>query len=74
MRYPRRPGAPRLKVPAGEWHTLKIKHEGDHIECFLDGTAYLDVKDATFTEAGKIGLWTKADAQTRFDDLRVIGK
>jgi len=60
-----------LKIPAGEWHVLKIKQAGEHIECWLDGKKYLDVKDKTFAKAGKIGLWTKADAQTRFDDLRV---
>ena len=60
-----------LKFPAGEWHVLKIRQIGEHIECWLDGKKYLDVKDKTFTKAGKIGLWTKADAQTHFDDLRV---
>jgi hypothetical protein len=60
-----------LKVPAGEWHRLKVKHIGDRIECFLDGTKLLDVRDATFRKAGRIGLWTKADAQTRFDEFRV---
>ena len=61
----------RLKVPVGEWHELKIKMKGDRIECFLDGKKELDVKDATFTKAGKIGLWTKADAQTAFDYVRI---
>ncbi|MGH7227186.1 MAG: family 16 glycoside hydrolase, partial [Gemmataceae bacterium] len=60
-----------LKIPAGEWHVLKIKHVGEHIECWLDGNKHLDVKDKTFAKAGRIGLWTKADAQTRFDDLHV---
>jgi hypothetical protein len=59
------------KVPAGEWHRIKIEHKGDHIECYLDDKKLLDVKDATFTNAGKVGLWSKADAQTRFDDLKV---
>ena len=63
-----------VKVSTGEWHTLKIQHVGDHIECFLDGKKHLDVKDDTITKAGKVGLWTKADAQTYFDDLRVTGK
>jgi hypothetical protein len=60
-----------VKVKAGEWHTLKIKHVGDHIECFLDDKKYLDVKDASINKAGKVGLWTKADAQTYFDEFRV---
>jgi hypothetical protein len=65
-----------VKVPANEWHVLKILMEGDHIQCYLDGTKHLDVKDATFQEAGKVGLWTKADAQTYFDDFqaRDLGK
>ncbi len=60
-----------VAVPAREWHTLKIKQVGDHIECFLDGKKYLDVKDDAMTKAGKVGLWTKADAQTYFDEFRV---
>jgi hypothetical protein len=60
-----------VKVPAGEWHEVKIKMEGDRIECFLDGPKLLDVKDAQFPNPGKVGLWTKADAQTHFDAFRV---
>jgi hypothetical protein len=41
----------------------------DHVECFLDGKKLLEADDTTFPQAGKIGLWTKADAQTNFDDL-----
>ena len=63
-----------LVVKAGEWHTLAIKMTGDQIECSLDGKKYLEAKDATFDKAGKVGLWTKADAQTYFDDLKVSGK
>ncbi len=58
-------------IPAAAgWHTLKIKMEGDRIECLYDGKKHLDLKDDAFKEAGKIGLWTKADAQTHFDDLK----
>jgi hypothetical protein len=51
------------------WHTLRVTMEGDHIQCYYEGGKYLDVKDSTFQAAGKIGLWTKADAQSHFDDL-----
>ncbi len=61
----------KVTIPAGEWHTLKIEHEGEHIECYLDDKKYLDVNDATFAEEGGIGFWTKADAVTSFDDLKV---
>ena len=63
-----------LTVKANEWHKLKVKMEGDRIECFLDGEKMLDVKDDAIQKAGKVGLWTKADAQTSFDDFRVKGK
>ena len=56
------------------WHTLRATMTGDRIECYYDGKKYLDVRDATFKDAGRIGLWTKADAQTRFDDLTVTSK
>jgi hypothetical protein len=63
-----------VKVPAGEWHTIKVTMNGEQIECFLDGKKHLDAKDATFKEAGKVGLWSKADAQSHFDTLSVKGK
>jgi hypothetical protein len=55
------------------WHTLRVAMTGEQIECYYDGKKYIKVKDSTFKEAGKIGLWTKADAQTYFDDLTVGG-
>jgi hypothetical protein len=63
-----------LEVPVGTWHTLRITMAGDQITCYLDGKKHLEAKDDTFTRAGKIGLWSKADAQTYFDDLKVSGK
>ena len=63
-----------LTVKAGEWHTLSIKHAGEAIECSLDGKKLLEAKDGAITKAGKVGLWTKADAQTYFDKLTVGGK
>lgn len=55
------------------WRKLTIRHVGDHIQVFLDDQKLLDVKDKTFTQAGAVGLWTKADAQTLFDQLVVRG-
>jgi hypothetical protein len=57
----------------GEWHELRIEHRGDWITCSVDGQERLSVRDATLTAAGGIGLWTKADAATEFDDLVVQG-
>jgi hypothetical protein len=56
------------------WHTLRVRMEGDHIQCYYDLRKYLDVKDSTFQVSGKIGLWTKADAQSHFDDLTMSGE
>ena len=60
----------RIPLRAGKWYIMKIENEGNRIECFLDGKKYLEVEDNTF-KSGKIGLWTKADAVTAFDNLRV---
>jgi hypothetical protein len=63
-----------FKVSAGEWHTITVTMKGEQIACSLDGKKYLEAKDDTFREAGKVGLWTKADAQSRFDQLTVKDK
>jgi len=59
-----------VKIPKGKWHTLKVKNVGNHIQCWYDGKLYLDVTDGTF-KSGKVGLWTKADAVTYFDDFEI---
>jgi hypothetical protein len=58
-----------VKADFAKWHTIKIEQRGDAIACYLDGEKLLEVKDKTFAEAGGVGLWTKADAATAFDDL-----
>jgi len=63
--------APRIKIATGQWLTIRIVHKGDHIEGWLDGKQLLDVHDGTFTKPGGVGLWTKADAATSFDDFTV---
>ena len=55
------------------WHSLRVTMTRERIECYYDGKKYLDASDSTFKGPGKIGLWTKADAQTHFDDLTVSG-
>ncbi len=45
---------------------------GPKITCYLDGKPLLEAEDSTFTDAGVVGLWTKADAQSYFDDLTVL--
>ncbi len=58
-------------VRVGQWHRIEVAHEGDHIVCWLDGLKLLDVHDDTILVTGGVGLWTKADARTSFDDFAV---
>jgi hypothetical protein len=58
-----------VDTPPGEWHRLRVVQQGNRIRGYLDGKQLLDVTDDTFRDAGRIGLWTKADAVTFFDDL-----
>ena len=64
-----------VKVPGDEaWHTLRATMTGTKIACYLDGKKLLDADDATFAGPGMIGLWSKADARSYFDDLTADGK
>ena len=63
-----------VKPPAlGQWHTVRVVAIGDRIQAWLNGAPYLDHRDSRF-KSGRIGLWTKADSVTAFDDLVVRGK
>jgi hypothetical protein len=57
-----------LDVTAGEWHTLEANAAGTALAVSWDDEIVIEADDDTFAE-GKIGLWTKADSLTRFDDL-----
>lgn len=63
-------GKEELKAKAGEWHTLTVRMVGETITCSLNGKVQIEAKDKTFTKSGQVGLWTKADARTYFDDFR----
>jgi hypothetical protein len=60
-----------LKVTANEWHMLGLRAEGERFTVSYDGKALFSVTDRTFTEAGGVALWTKADSVTRFDQVRI---
>jgi len=59
-----------VKVLTNQWQTLSLKAQDDNLEVQLDGRRLFGVRDETFKQAGKVGLWTKADSLTYFDDLR----
>jgi hypothetical protein len=59
------------KVAANAWHTLALKAEDDRFTVSYDGKQLFTTRDATFAEAGKVALWTKADSVTHFDGLTI---
>ena len=64
----------KVKVPGGEWSTLRVSAQGKLFTVFFNDQLLYEVEDGTFKDAGKVGLWTKADSVTSFDDLHVIAK
>jgi hypothetical protein len=61
----------KAKVSSGVWHTLKLEVKGKHFAVFFDDKLLFEADDDTFKDAGKVGLWTKADSVTYFDDLTI---
>jgi hypothetical protein len=56
-------------VPRNVWHTLRVEFAGKRIQVMLDGKAYIEEQDGHIAGAGMVGLWTKADSVTAFDDF-----
>ena len=62
-----------VQPPAlGQWHTLRVVTVGEHIQAYLNGVLLLEHRDSR-SRTGQVGLWTKADSITAFDDLVVRG-
>jgi hypothetical protein len=57
------------KVSSGDWHTLRVDFKGNYFVVTFDGKKAFTWKDDTFKDAGKVGVWTKADSTTLFDDF-----
>jgi hypothetical protein len=62
------------EVPSGRWSALKVVFQGPSFTVLFDGEKLFEVEDRTFTGAGRVGLWTKADSVTFFDDFEVSAK
>src|SRR5206468_297556 len=56
-------------VPPKVWHTLRVEFSAERISVALNGKTYIDLKDTHIKGAGAVGLWTKADSETVFDDF-----
>jgi len=56
-------------VPANAWHTLRIDFKASRFAVSFNGKQLFEVEDSAFADAGKVGLWTKADSVTLFDEV-----
>jgi 3-keto-disaccharide hydrolase len=63
-----------ITVPANQWHTLRVDFQGSHFTVTFNGKTALEWDDETFKDAGKVGVWTKADSVTVFDDFAYAAK
>lgn len=57
-------------VTLNAWHTLRVSYTGRSIQVSLNGKTYIDTTDNHIAGTGKVGIWTKADSVTVFDDFR----
>ena len=58
-----------MKVASGVWHTLRVDFAGNKFSVTFDGNQVIDATDESFANAGKVGVWTKADSVTEFDNF-----
>lgn len=61
-------------VPGNAWHTLRVEFSGKRIRVIYDGKPHIETEDAHISGAGAVGVWTKADSVTLFDDFGYGGK
>jgi hypothetical protein len=62
------------KIPANVWHTLRVDFNDSKFTVSLNGNAVIEIEDKTFSDAGAVGLWTKADSVTVFDEFTYDSK
>jgi hypothetical protein len=56
-------------VPANRWLSLRVNFKGNRFEVLYNAKQLFEVEDSTFSDAGNVGLWTKADSTTLFDEI-----
>jgi hypothetical protein len=61
-------------VARNQWHTLRVEFSGKRIRVALDGKQYIGVEDSHISGPGAVGIWTKADSITAFDDFSFEGR
>src|SRR6266542_4332243 len=62
-----------MKVAPNQWHTLRVDFQGSHFTVTFDGKKAIEWDDDKLKDAGKVGVWTKADSVTEFDDFSYAG-
>ena len=58
-----------VAVPANLWLALRVEFKGNRFRVLYNRKQLFEVEDSTFGDAGKVGLWTKADSVTLFDEI-----
>jgi hypothetical protein len=64
----------KIDVPTGQWQSLRVEFSGDASKVIFNGKPLFDATDTTIKSAGKVGVWTKADSVTLFDDFNYGAK
>jgi hypothetical protein len=59
----------KVPVPANTWHSLRIDFKASRFKASFNGNQLFEAEDSTFADAGMVGLWTKADSVTLFDQI-----
>ena len=63
-----------MTVATNTWHTLRVDFQGSHFTVTFDGKTAIEWDDEKLKDAGKVGVWTKADSVTLFDDFNYGAK
>jgi len=59
----------KASVPSNQWLRLRVEFKGSRFAVIYNGKQIFEVEDSTFSDTGKVGLWTKADSVTLFDEI-----
>jgi len=59
-------------VPGNVWHSLRVEFRGTRIRVLLDGRSCIELDDSRIAGPGAVGVWTKADSVTVFDDFSYL--
>jgi len=60
-----------VEATASKWYTIRVVQTGNKMMCYLNGKKMLEATDTSITQPGHVGLWTKSDAVTEFDNFKV---